>query len=161
MGWTSLDLPLRYSRGRERCGRRGERRVPGGRFLGRAIYNPGSEISLRIFTREDEALDEAWLRNRIERAQTHRDVLRVDADVYRLLHAEADGIPGLVADRYGDYFVLQVGSAAVERRLAPIVAVLEDLFAPAGVLLRGDTPVRRREGLARRVETLLARSPNQ
>jgi 23S rRNA (cytosine1962-C5)-methyltransferase len=127
--------------------------------VGRAVYNPGSEISLRIFTREDEALDEAWLRNHIERAQTHRDALRVDADVYRLLHAEADSIPGLVADRYGDYFVLQVGSGAVERRLAPIVAVLEGLFAPAGVLLRGDTPVRRREGLARRVETLSGEIP--
>ncbi|HEX2107840.1 MAG TPA: hypothetical protein VHF70_00990, partial [Rubrobacteraceae bacterium] len=78
---------------------------------------------------------------------------------YRLLHAEADGIPGLVADRYGDYFVLQVGLAAVERRLAPIVAVLEDLFALAGVLLRGDTPVGRREGLARRVEILFSEIP--
>ena len=64
--------------------------------MGRAVYNPGSEISLRIFTREDEALDEARLRNRIERAQNHRDSLCIDADVYRLLHAEADGIPGLV-----------------------------------------------------------------
>jgi hypothetical protein len=68
----------------------------GGTFRGSRRLQPGSEISLRIFTREDEALDEAWLRNRIGRAQTHRDVLRVDADVYRLLHAEADGIPGLV-----------------------------------------------------------------
>jgi 23S rRNA (cytosine1962-C5)-methyltransferase len=66
----------------------------GGRFLGRAFYNAGSEISLRIFTREDEALDGAWLRNRIEKAQNHRDSLLIDADVYRLLHAEADGIPG-------------------------------------------------------------------
>jgi 23S rRNA (cytosine1962-C5)-methyltransferase len=130
--------------------------------LGRAFYNPGSEISLRIFTREDEALDEARLRNRIERAQNHRDSFCIDADVYRLLHAEADGIPpGLVADRYDDYFVLQLGSAAVERRLAPIVAVLEDLFAPAGVLLRGDTTGRRREGLARRVEILSCEIPNQ
>ena len=79
--------------------------------------------------------------------------------IYRLLRAEVDGIPGLVADRYSDYFVLQVGLAAVERRLAPIVAVLEDLFAPAGVLLRGDTDVGRREGLARRVEILFSEIP--
>ena len=79
--------------------------------------------------------------------------------IYRLLRAEADGIPGLVADRYGDYFALQVGSAAVERRLAPLVAVFEDLFASAGVLLRDDTPVRWREGLARRVEILSGRIP--
>ena len=52
-----------------------------------------------------------------------------------------------------------MGSVAVERRLAPIVAVLEDLFAPAGVLLRGDTTGRRREGLARRVEILSCEIP--
>jgi hypothetical protein len=54
-----------------------------------------------------------------------------------------------------------LGSAAVERRLAPIVAVLEDLFAPAGVLLRGDTTDRQREGLARRVEILSCEISNQ
>ena len=130
-----------------------------GRFLGRAFYNPKSEITLRIATREDEKINVAWFRRRIEKARNYRDSLRIDADAYRLLHAEADGIPGLIADRYGDYFVLQAGSAAVERRLAPIVAALEDLFAPTGVLLRGDTAVRRREGLATKVEVLSGEVP--
>ncbi|MDQ4082988.1 MAG: class I SAM-dependent methyltransferase, partial [Actinomycetota bacterium] len=124
----------------------------GGRFLGYAFYNPKSEITLRIATREDEALDEAWFRARIERALAYRESLNIDADAYRLFHAEADGVPGLVADRYGDHFVLQVGSAAVEERLDWIIAVLEDLFAPSGILLRGDSPARRREGLAIKVE---------
>src|SRR5918997_4656562 len=131
----------------------------GGRFLGRAFYNPKSEITLRIATREDEEINEAWFRDRIEKAWAYRDSLRIDADAYRVLHAEADGIPGLVADRYGDYFVLQVGSAAVERRLAPIVAALEYLFAPTGILPRGDTVVRRREGLAPKVEVLSGEVP--
>ena len=130
-----------------------------GRFLGHAFYNPKSEITLRIATREDEEINEAWFRDRIEKARDYRDSLRIDADAYRLLHAEADGIPGLVADRYGDYFVLQVGSAAVERRLVPIVVALEDLFAPTGILLRGDTVVRRREGLATKVEVLSGEVP--
>jgi 23S rRNA (cytosine1962-C5)-methyltransferase len=130
-----------------------------GHFLGHAFYNPKSEITLRIATREDEEINEAWFRDRIEKARDYRDFLRIDADAYRLLHAEADGIPGLVADCYGDYFVLQVGSAAVERRLAPIVAALEDLFAPTGILLRGDTVVRRREGLATKVEVLSGEVP--
>ena len=130
-----------------------------GHFLGHAFHNPKSEITLRIATREDEEINEAWLRDRIEKARDYRNSLRIDADAYRLLHAEADGIPGLVADRYGDYFVLQVGSAAVERRLAPIVAALEDLFAPTGILLRGDTVVRRREGLATKVEVLSGEVP--
>jgi 23S rRNA (cytosine1962-C5)-methyltransferase len=130
-----------------------------GHFLGHAFYNPKSEITLRIATREDEEINEAWFRDRIEKAWAYRDSLRIDADAYRVLHAEADGIPGLVADRYGDYFVLQVGSAAVERRLAPIVAALEYLFAPTGILLRGDTVVRRREGLATKVEVLSGEVP--
>jgi 23S rRNA (cytosine1962-C5)-methyltransferase len=120
----------------------------GGRFLGHAFYNPKSEITLRIATREDEEVDEAFFRARIERAWAYRKSLNIDADAYRLLHAEADGIPGLVADRYADFLVLQVGSAAVERRLGWIVATLEDLFAPTGILLRSDSTARRREGLA-------------
>src|SRR5215210_5643453 len=105
----------------------------GGRFLGHAFYNPKSEITLRIATREDEEINKAWFRNRLEKARTYRESLHVDAGAYRLLHSEADGVPGLVADRYGDYFVLQVGSAAIERRLSCIVSTLEDLFSPAGV----------------------------
>src|ERR671932_258187 len=125
-----------------------------GRFLGHAFYNPKSEITLRIATREDEEINEAFFRTRIERAWAYRESLNIDADAYRLLHAEADGIPGLVADRYDNLLVLQVGSAAVEQRLDPIVAALEDLFAPAGILLRGDATARRREGLATGVRVL-------
>lgn len=118
-----------------------------GRFLGHAFYNPRSEITLRIVTREDEEVNEAFFRVRIERAQAYRETLNIDADAYRLLHAEADGIPGLVADRYGDLFVLQVGSTAIEKRLGTLVAIFEDLFSPVGILLRGDLLARRREGL--------------
>jgi 23S rRNA (cytosine1962-C5)-methyltransferase len=131
----------------------------GGHFLGHAFYNPRSEITLRIVTREDEEIDEAFFRARIEKAQDYRESLKIDADAYRLLHAEADSVPGLVADRYGDYFVLQVGSAAIERRLSWIVAALENLFVPTGILLRGDAAARRREGLAMKVEVLSGEVP--
>jgi 23S rRNA (cytosine1962-C5)-methyltransferase len=130
-----------------------------GRFLGHAFYNPKSEITLRIATRQEEEIDEAFFRYRIEKAQRYRESLEIDADAYRLLHSEADGVPGLVADRYGDYFVLQVGSAAIEHRLQWIVAVLEVLFAPAGILLRGDSAARKREGLATKVEALSGEVP--
>lgn len=125
-----------------------------GNFLGRAFYNPKSQISLRLATREDEPIDETWFRTRIQKAIAYRESLRPDADAYRLLHAEADGVPGLVVDRYGDYLVLQVGTAAVERRLGWVIAALEDLLAPAGILLRGDTAVRKREGLEAGVRVL-------
>jgi 23S rRNA (cytosine1962-C5)-methyltransferase len=131
----------------------------GGRFLGHAFYNPKSEITLRIATREDEEINEAWFRNRIERGHTYRESLHINASAYRLLHSEADGIPGLVADRYEDYFVLQVGSAAVEQRLGSLVTTLEDLFSPAGILLRGDSVARKREGLTNKVEVLSGEVP--
>ncbi len=132
----------------------------GGRFLGRAFYNPNSEITLRITTREDEEINEAFFRARIEKARAYRESLNIDADAYRLLHAEADGVPGLVADRYGDFFVLQVGSAAVEQRLDQIVAILEDLFTPAGILLRADSSARRREGLPTGARVLSGQVPD-
>ena len=130
-----------------------------GRSLGRAFYNPGSEISLRIAEREDREINEPWFRDRIERALAYRESLQMDADAYRLVHAEADGIPGLVVDRYGDHCVLQVGSAAVERRLDWILAALQDFLAPKGVLLRGESAARRREGLEMGVRLLHGEVP--
>ena len=130
-----------------------------GGFLGRAFYNPGSEIMLRVATRDDEPVDESWFRARIERAVAYRRSLGIDADACRLLHAEADGVPGLVIDRYGDYVVLQVGSAAVERRLGWVVAALGELLSPAGMLLRGDSAGRKREGLDGGVRVLRGEVP--
>jgi 23S rRNA (cytosine1962-C5)-methyltransferase len=130
-----------------------------GAFLGRAFYNPNSEITLRIAERRDEPIDEPWFRTRIERALAYRDSLEIDGNAYRLLHAEADGIPGLVVDRYGDNLVLQIGSAAVERRLGWVVGALGELLSPAGVLLRGDSAARKREGLGTGIRVLFGEVP--
>ncbi len=130
-----------------------------GNFLGRAFYNPGSEISLRLATRGDEPIDETWFRRRIHRALAYRESLEIDAGACRLLHAEADGVPGLVVDRYGEYLVLQVGSAAAERRLEWVVRALEELIVPTGILLRGDTGSRKREGLDASVRVLAGEVP--
>jgi 23S rRNA (cytosine1962-C5)-methyltransferase len=131
----------------------------GGSFLGWGFYNPGSEITLRVAERRDEPVDEPWFRTRIERALAYRDSLEIDGDAYRLLHAEADGVPGLVVDRYGEYQVLQVGSAAVEERLDWIVDALVALLPPRGILLRGDSAARKREGLDTAVRVLYGEVP--
>ncbi len=131
----------------------------GGNFLGRAFYNPGSEISLRVAERRDEPVDESWFGTRIGRALAYRDSLEIDGDAYRLLHAEADGVPGLIVDRYGGYLVLQVGSAAVDRRLDWIVDTLVELLSPRGILLRGDSAARKREGLDTAVRVLHGEVP--
>ena len=130
-----------------------------GNFLGRGFYNPRSEITLRIAGRSDEPVDEPWFRARIARALAYRETLQIDGDACRLLHAEADGVPGLVVDRYADHLVLQVGSAAVEKRLGWIVDALGELLAPAGILLRGDSGARKREGLDAGVRLLSGEVP--
>ncbi|MGB3633553.1 MAG: class I SAM-dependent rRNA methyltransferase [Rubrobacteraceae bacterium] len=130
-----------------------------GGFLGSAFYNPRSEISLRVAERTEKAIDEAWFASRLEKALEYRKSLRIDADAYRVLHSEADGVPGLVVDRYGDYLVLQVGSAAVERRLDWIISALENLFDPAGILARNDTASRKKEGLDATVQVLCGEVP--
>jgi 23S rRNA (cytosine1962-C5)-methyltransferase len=131
----------------------------GGNLLGKGFYNPKSEITLRMAERSDEPVDESWFRARIREALAYRETLGIDGDAYRLLHAEADGVPGLVVDRYGEYLVLQVGSAAVEKRLDWIVDALYELLAPAGVLLRGDSAARKREGLDTAVRLLYGEVP--
>lgn len=118
-----------------------------GEFLGWAFYNPDSEISVRLATRNDEPVDESWFASKVDKALDYRKNLEIDADAYRLIHGEADGVPGLVVDRYGDYLVLQVGSAAVERRLDWVTGPLLERLAPAGVLARNDATARKREGL--------------
>ena len=131
-----------------------------GTLLGMGFYNPRSEITLRVATREDEPLDEPWFRVRMEEAIAYRDLLEIDADAYRLLHAEADGVPGLVVDRYGEHLVLQVGSAAVDERLGWIVEALVELLSPHGVLLRADSRARKREGLDTAVRVLYGEVPD-
>lgn len=131
-----------------------------GAFLGTAFYNPKSEISLRIADRREVELDRDWMLARLQTAFRYRDSLDLDpAEARRLVHAEADGVPGLVADRYGPCVVLQVGSAAVERRLDWIIEAVSELPGVEGVLLRGDAASRKREGLAQRVETLYGEIP--
>ncbi|HJQ29977.1 MAG TPA: class I SAM-dependent rRNA methyltransferase [Rubrobacter sp.] len=130
-----------------------------GNFLGMAFFNPGSEISLRLAEREDEPIGEHWFRRKLHGALDYRSSLNIDADAYRLVHAEADGVPGLVVDRYGEYLVLQVGVAAVERRMGWVISTLEDLLAPAGILLRADSLARKREGLDTEVRVLSGNVP--
>ena len=130
-----------------------------GRFLGRAFYNPKSQISVRLVTRGDEPVDESWFAGRIREALEYRETLVIDADAYRLIHGEADGIPGLIVDRYGDYLVLQVGSAAVEQRLDWVMRPLVELLSPAGILARNDSTARKREGLNTESQVLSGEVP--
>lgn len=118
---------------------------PRGRFIGQALHSPRSEIRLRLIERTDQPVDAAWWHRRVSEAVARRRA--IDADAYRVVYGEGDGLPSLVVDRYGSYLVAQLLSAGLETMREPIIAALVDVLAPAGILLRNDAAVRRREGL--------------
>jgi 23S rRNA (cytosine1962-C5)-methyltransferase len=125
-----------------------------GRNLGLAFFNPHSLIAARLLTPDGSvAIDRGFLAERLGAAATLRDRL-YDRPYYRLVHAEADGLPGLVIDRYADAFALQLNSAGMDRLEAPLLAALEDRFAPTTIVLRNDSPARAQEGLDRHVRVV-------
>lgn len=118
-----------------------------GRVLGYALVNARSEISVRVLTYWKEA-DADTLLGRVHAALDHRESLNIDADSYRLIHAEADELPALVVDKYQDYLVVQNGSAALEVYLDEILEVLIERLQPRGILGRFENKNRELEGLS-------------
>ncbi len=116
-----------------------------GRHLGQALYSPKSEIRLRLLTRGKESVDPAWWEERIGAAARRR--ASIPATAYRIVHAEADGLPSLVVDRYGPYVVGQLLSAGLEQVREDVLSGLCAALAPDAVLLRHDSAVRRHERL--------------
>lgn len=115
--------------------------------VGTAMFNPHPLISARLLSRDGDAeIDGAFLERRIARAVELRDRL-FDAPYYRLIWAEADGLPGLVADRYGDTIVLQANTAGIDRLVDEIADAIDRVLSPNTILLRADSPARRMEGL--------------
>lgn len=123
----------------------------GQNFLARAYYNPRSQIQARILSWDPaESIDEAFWRRRIERARNGRITLPFPAQAttaYRLINAEADGLPGLIVDQYGAYLVMQCLTLGIDRRKTQLAALLADICQPRGILERSDVDVRRKEGL--------------
>ena len=130
-----------------------------GRPLGYALYSNRSEIAIRVLTREAEAPTPALWRQRIADAIGYRASLNIEASAYRLVHGEADRLPSLIVDRYGDYLVIQTLSQGTDRLLPEIVDALVSLVQPAGILARNDPRVRELEGLERKVEVVYGTVP--
>jgi 23S rRNA (cytosine1962-C5)-methyltransferase len=121
--------------------------------LALAAFNPGSKIAARILDPDPGAeIGRDWFAARLARALALREVL-FDAPFYRLAHAEADGLPGVVIDRFGDAAVVQPYAAWADARLADLVAALREVTGVGGVVMNGSGRARGLEGLA--VETRL------
>ncbi len=126
---------------------------------GRCAYSDRSQIALRMLTRGDAVADEALWRQRLEAAVAFRAQLGPDATAYRLVHAEADLLPSLIVDRYGDWLVMQTLSQGMDRRIDDIVRLLVEILHPAGVLARNDPRVRALEGLEQTVGVVYGEVP--
>jgi len=122
-----------------------------GRFIARGLYNSRSRLRVRLYTWDHgEALDGAFFRRRLEAAVNLRHQLGNDhpRGACRLVFSEADGVSGLVVDRYGEYLAVQATSLAIAQRLDEIVAILFDLVHPRGVVLREERGAVQMEGMA-------------
>jgi 23S rRNA (cytosine1962-C5)-methyltransferase len=118
-----------------------------GRRLGVASFNPHSLIALRLFDRDPgRRIDAGFFAARVKRALDIRARLFAEPH-YRLLHAEADGVPGLVVDRYGPALVCQLNTAGMTRLETVIVEALDRVLKPETIVLRNDSPARALEGL--------------
>jgi 23S rRNA (cytosine1962-C5)-methyltransferase len=117
-----------------------------GRFIGLGYINHQSKIIVRLLSRKEQDIDEAFFKARINDANQYRLALRYD-DNYRVVFGESDLLPGLIVDKYGSYLVIQVLTLGIEVRKTMIVELLVDLFHPKGIYERSDVAVREKEGL--------------
>jgi len=124
------------------------------RPLGTAIYNPESQIVARRISRRKQELDGEFFVRRIQRALALRDSMNLSEPIYRLAWSEADGMPGVVIDRYLDHFVLQTLTLAMDRRKDLIVSALHEIFGEVVVIERNDSAIRKAEGLVMRTGVL-------
>jgi 23S rRNA (cytosine1962-C5)-methyltransferase len=132
---------------------------PRRRRLGDALFSDRSQIPIRMLTLGEASADEALIRRRLAQAIAFRASLAIEATTYRLVHGEADLLPSLIVDRYGDYLVVQALSQGMDRLLPAVTAMLVDLLAPAGILARNDPKVRTLEGLEQTIAVLYGDIP--
>jgi 23S rRNA (cytosine1962-C5)-methyltransferase len=123
-----------------------------GRDFGTGYFNPQSLIAVRLLARAcGTAIDADFFAQRIGRALTLRNQL-YEQPFYRLVHAEGDGLPGLIIDRFGEMLVAQLTTAGMEKLREPLIAALERLLSPKALIFRNDAPARSLEGLGQNVE---------
>jgi 23S rRNA (cytosine1962-C5)-methyltransferase len=120
---------------------------PGGHVLGRGFYNSRPQIVCRFLTWHDEAIDDAFFRRRLEQAWRFRQGLEYDGDAGRVCASEADAMPGLVLDRYGDILVLQALTLGMEACASRLAALAVEVVGARAVYRRADPAAEAIEGL--------------
>lgn len=118
-----------------------------GKFLGRGYYNPKSEIAVRILTFADEPVDRKLLHKKIAHAFDKRKGLESVTNAYRVVFSEADGLPGLIVDRYDDTAVLQALTAGMDKLKSHIADIIDDVLKPKYIYEKSASPFRKLEDL--------------
>jgi 23S rRNA (cytosine1962-C5)-methyltransferase len=133
-----------------------------GRYLGTGYYNPSSLIAVRLLSRQQADIDSpAFFRDRITKALEYRRAKYPTLDSYRVVFSEADFLPGLIVDRYGDYLAVQFLTRGIDARRDAIITALVDIFSPRGIVARNDTGARALEGLDDEVSVIYGEIPEK
>lgn len=131
-----------------------------GRFLAAGYYNPASQIRVRIVSQGPlAAMDTAFFVERFTQCLRHRERFLLGADAYRFVYGEADFLPGLIVDRFGEVLVVQLLTLGMDKRRAEIVEALVQVMAPRGIYERSDVSVRELEGLEQTTGVLYGECP--
>jgi 23S rRNA (cytosine1962-C5)-methyltransferase len=129
-----------------------------GQYVATGYFNVKSQIACRILSLGKEAIDTGFFARRLQAAVAKRDQL-VGVPYYRMVHSEADGLPGLLIDRFGDICVVQAGTAGMELLQPLWLLALEQLCNPSAIVLRNDVASRRLEGLTEAVNVISGNVP--
>jgi len=129
-------------------------------LIGSAVYNSKSQIVARRFSRQRQDLNLDFFKRRIAQAAEYRARRHIDPKLCRVVWSESDGLPGVIIDRYGDHFVLQTLTLAMDIRKDLIANAIADLFGPVTIVERNDAPIRKAEGLELRVGILEGPAPS-
>jgi 23S rRNA (cytosine1962-C5)-methyltransferase len=132
---------------------------PRGRALGTAHYSSTSQIALRMLSPVVEEIGRDFYLRRLRAAVSHRARVVRHSNAYRVVHGEADLLPALVVDRYGDYLVVQTLDQGMDAAKPLIASCLEELFAPQAIIARNDVAVRAKESLPLEITVLAGTAP--
>ncbi|MGE4272669.1 MAG: class I SAM-dependent rRNA methyltransferase [Desulfitobacterium sp.] len=122
-----------------------------GFFLAQGLYNADSQITVRIVSyHQDEVIDQAWFLQRVKQAWSRRQKLLPEASSCRVIHSEADFLPGVIVDKYEDILVVQILAKGMDKRREWLHSALRQVFNPRGIYERSDVSVRQLEGLEQR-----------
>lgn len=133
-----------------------------GSWVARGLYSPTGKLRVRLYTWDPaEAIDDAFFCRRIDEAIQRRQIAGLEpaCDAVRMVYSEADGISGLIVDRYREILIVQVNAAVIAQRIDPIVAHLRDRFSPQAIIVRIDAATAKAEGIEARDDVVFGDPP--